>query len=128
MRNVADHLPGRAEFVISQKGAALGELSWLTGAQLMPEVIAWHCTLRPGTLRSIPPMQTDPIISTLDWPTDSIRLSAGGFEGNLSEVRSHIDVRIKHLEAQLQRAFQQPAQAKVNVISDLFIRRAVKKS
>lgn len=128
MRNVADHLPGRAEFVISQKGAALGELNWLTGAQLMPEVIAWHCTLRPGTLRSIPPLQTDPIISTLDWPTDSIRLSAGGYQGNLSVVRAHIAVRVRHLEAQLQRAFQQPTQMHVGVISDVFSRRPVKRA
>ena len=52
LRNVADHLAQRADFVVSRNGAALGELSWLTGAQLQPEVIAWHCTLRPGTLQA----------------------------------------------------------------------------
>lgn len=127
IRNIADHLATRADFVISKKGAALGELSWLTGAQLEPEVIAWHCTLRPGTLRSIPPMQTDSVVSTLDWPTDSIRLSAGGYEGNLSAVRAHIAIRIRHLEAQLQHAFQQPTQMHVGVISDVFSRRPVKR-
>lgn len=128
LRNVADHLAQRAEFVVSRNGAALGELSWLTGAQLIPKVIAWHCTLRPGTLRSIPTMQTDPIISTLDWPTDSIRLSAGGHEGNLSAVRAHIAVRVRHLEAQLQRVFQAPTQMHVDVISDVFSRRPVKRA
>lgn len=127
LRNVADHLAQRADFVVSRNGAALGELTWLTGFQLQPEVIAWHCTLRPGTLRSVPPMQTDPIVSTLDWPTDSMRLSAGGYEGNLSEVRKHIAVRIKHLEAQLQRVFQQPTQAQVPIFNDMFTRRAVKR-
>ena len=128
LRNVADHLAQRADLVISKNGAALGELSWLTGAQLEPEVIAWHCTIRPGTLRATQPTQTDPIVSTLDWPTDSIRLSAGGYEGNLSGVRAHVAVRIRHLEAQLQRAFQQPTQAEVPVLNDMFARRAVKKS
>jgi hypothetical protein len=127
LRNVADHLAQRADFVLSRNSAALGELSWLTGVQLQPEVIAWHCTIRPGTLRSAPSMPTNSIVSTLDWPTDSIRLSAGGYEGNLSEVRAHIAIRIKHLETQLQNVFEQPTQAQVPVINDMFIRRPVKR-
>jgi hypothetical protein len=129
LRNVADHLAQRADLVVSRNGAALGELSWLTGVQLQPEVIAWHCTLRPGTLRSDPAAaaQANPIVSTLDWPTDSIRLSAGGYEGNLSVVRTHIAIRIRHLEAQLQSVFQQPTQAQVPVFNDMFVRRPVKR-
>lgn len=127
LRNVADHLAQRADFVLSRNSAALGELSWLTGVQLQPEVIAWHCTIRPGTLQSVPPMLTNSIVSTLDWPTDSIRLSAGGYEGNLSEVRTHVAIRIRHLEAQLQSVFQQPAQAQVSVFNDMFVRRPVKR-
>ncbi|MBL6986874.1 MAG: hypothetical protein ISR72_07525 [Methylobacter sp.] len=127
LRNVADHLAQRADLVVSRNGAALGELSWLTGIQLQPEVIAWHCTLRPGTLRSAPPIPTNSIVSTLDWPTDSIRLSAGGYEGNLSEIRAHIAIRIRHIEAQLQSVFQQPTQAQVSVINDMFMRRPVKR-
>lgn len=126
LRNVADHLAQKADLVVSRNGAALGELTWLTGAQLQPEVIAWHCTIRPGTLRSVPPTQTDSIVSTLDWPTDSIRLSAGGYEGNLSAVRKHIAARIRHLEAQLQYVFQQPPQAQSPILNDVFVRRPVK--
>lgn len=128
LRNVADHLAQRADFVLSRNGAALGELNWLTGVQLQPEVIAWYCTLRPGTLQSVPPTQANPIVSTLDWPTDSIRLSAGGYDGNLSVVRTHIAVRIRHLEAQLQRVFQQSTQAQVPILNDMFIRRPVKRA
>ena len=36
LRNVADHLAQKADHVISRNGAAWGELSWLTGAQLQP--------------------------------------------------------------------------------------------
>lgn len=128
LRNVADHLAQRADFVLSRNGAALGELTWLTGAQLQPEVIAWHCTLRPGTLQSVPPTQTNPIVGTLDWPTDSIRLSAGGYEGNLSAVRTHIAVRIRHLEAQLPSLFQHLTQAQVPIINDMFVRRLLKRA
>lgn len=127
LRNVADHLAQRADFVISRNGAAWGELSWLTGAQLQPEVIAWHCTLRPGTLQTNPSMQTDSIISTLDWPTDSIRLSVGEYEGNLSEIRKHIAVRIRYLEVELEAVFQQPTQAEVPIINDVYTRRPVKR-
>lgn len=126
LRSVVDHIAQSADIVISRNGAALGELTWLTGAQVQPDVIAWHCTLRPGTLHSVPPTQTEPIVTTLDWPTDSIRLSAGGFEGNLSAVRKHIAVRMNHLEVQLQRVFQQQAQAQVPIINDMFARRPVK--
>jgi hypothetical protein len=125
LRNVADHLATRADYVLSRNGSAMGELSWLTGVELQPEVIAWHCTLRPGTLQAAPVQQTGPILSTLDWPTDSIRLSAGEYEGNLSEVRKHIAVRIRHLEAALEKVLQQPDQAKVPIINDAFMRRAV---
>lgn len=126
LRNITDHLAPMADHVISRNGAAWGELTWLTGAQLQPELIAWHCTLRPGTLQTNPPTQTDPTISTLDWPTDSIRLSAGVHEGNLSEIREHIAVRIRHLEAQLESVFQHPTQAQVPIINDMYARRPVK--
>lgn len=128
LRNVADHLAQRADFVVSRNGAAWGELTWLTGVQLHPEVIAWHCTLRPGSLRAVPSNQTHSILSTLDWPTDSIRLSAGGYEGNLSEVRKHIAVRLKSLEDQLLREFQQPTRTGVAIVNDLFMRRPVKRA
>lgn len=127
LRNIMDHLASKADYVISRNGGAWGELTWLTGAELQPEVIAWHCTIRPGTLQKKPSMPTDPIISTLDWPTYSIRLSAGEHEGNLSEIRKHIAVRIRHLEAQLEPVFQQPTQAQVPIINDVYVRRAVKK-
>lgn len=127
LRNVSDHLAQRADFVISRNGGDWGELSWLTGAQLQPKEIAWHCTLRPGTHQTNPSMQTDSIISTLDWPTDSIRLSVGEYEGNLSEIRKHIALRIRHLEAQLEPVFQQPTQEKVSIFNDMYARRPVKR-
>lgn len=126
LRNVGDHLSQMSDRVLAKDGAALGELTWLTGTHLLPDVVAWHCVLRPGTLRSMPKLATAPIHSTLDWPTDYVCLTAGGQQGNLSTVRTHIAGRIKHLESQLSELFARPAQGKVPVMNDFFGRRAVK--
>lgn len=126
LRNVGDHLVGMSDRVLAKGGAAFGELSWLTGAQLSPEVVAWHCVLRPGTLHSQPSMPTAPIETTLDWPTDYICMVAGGHRGNLSQVRTHIAGRVRHLESQLTEIFAKPENARVPVMNDFFGRRPVK--
>jgi hypothetical protein len=126
LRRFSDQLAQRSDKVASQSGGASGELSWLTGVQLQPEILAWHCTLRPGSLQLVPSAGNEPITSTLAWPTDGIRLSAGGYSGDLSNIRKHISVRVRSLEAELEQAFQQPDQAQVPVINDMFLRRPVK--
>lgn len=127
LRNVSDHLVQRSDQVLAKGGgAALGELTWLTGAQLLPEVVAWHCVLRPGTLRSEPTLPTRPIETKLDWPTDYICLKAGGYQGNLSQVRIHIAGRIRHLESQLNQIFSKPEHDEVPVMNDFFGRRPVR--
>lgn len=126
LRNVGDHLSQRADEVVAKgEGAALGELTWLTGERLLPTVVGWHCVLRPGTLMTKPTIPTKPIITTLDWPTDNICLKAGGYQGNLSQVRPHIAARIRHLEAQLNKVFSKPEQDHVPVMNDFFGRRPV---
>jgi hypothetical protein len=126
LRNVGDHVAQRADFVLARDDAALGELTWLTGARLVPTVVAWHCVLRPGTLRKEYPLPTDPIETTLDWPTDNIRLIAGGFEGNLSAVRAIVAGRVRHLEAQLVKIFAKPEYEHAAVMNDFFGRRPVR--
>lgn len=120
LRNVGDHVVDRADAVVAKGGAALGELTWLTGAQVLPEVVAWHCVLRPGTLRSQPVLPSTPIETTLDWPTDYICIKAGGYQGNLSQVRIHIAGRIRHLESQLDKSFSKPEFDGVPVMNDFF--------
>lgn len=123
LRNVADHLAQRAEFVVSRGGAALGSLTWLTGFNLDP-ITVWFCTLRPGTLRAKPEYRTEPIVSTLDWPTDRIVLEAGGYEGNLSAIRPHIQRRVRHLESQLEAAISKLGIEDAPVANDVFLRQA----
>ena len=120
LRNVGDHVVDRADAVVAKGGAALGELTWLTGAQVLPKVIAWRCVLRLGTLRSEPVLPSKPLETTLDWPTDYICLQASGYQGNLSQVRIHIAGRIRHLESQLNKTFSKPEYDHVPVMNDFF--------
>lgn len=123
LRNVADHLSQRADFVISRNSSALGRLSWLTGFDINP-IKLWYCTLRPGTIRQEAQFRKEPIQTKFEWPTDQICLSAGGYEGNLSEIRTHIELRVKHFEIQLAAAYRRLGIEDDPVASDVFTRQA----
>ena len=123
LRNVADHLAQKADFIISRGGNAFGTLSWLTGFKIDP-LTAWYCTLRPGTVSMQPELRKEPLVSTLDWPTDKITLVAGGYKGNLSSVHPHIKLRIKHFEEQLRNAFDKLNLRDSPTASDVFTRQA----
>lgn len=124
LRNIGDHLAAKADWVVAKDGgAALGELTWLTGAQLLPSVVVWDCILRPGTMRSRPTLSTSPIESTLDWPTDCICLKIGNHQGNISKIRIHIAALIRHLEFQLESIFSRPEHNDTPIINDFFGKR-----
>ena len=123
LRNVADHLSTRAEFVVAKGGAALGTLTWFTGFEVDP-IRVWFCTLRPGTIRAKPEFSKTSMVSTLDWPTDRICLAAGGYEGNLSAIRPHIERRVRHFEKQLKVTFEHLGVADGPGATDLFHRQA----
>lgn len=124
LRNVADHLAQRADYVVSKDGAALGTLSWLTGFKIKP-LTAWYCTLRPGTIRAQPKLRREALVSALDWPTDRIIIIAGGYEGNLSSVLPHIQLRVEHFEEQLKKAFDKLKLNNSPAANDVFTRQAV---
>lgn len=123
LRNVADHIAQRAEFIVSRgDGAAMGVLTWFTCFQIEP-FNAHLCMLRPGTLRAIPELGNGPFAATFDWPTSRICLTAGGYEANLSEIRSHIERRVTHLEGQLEQEFARLGIVDAPVANDVFIRK-----
>jgi hypothetical protein len=121
LRNIADHLSQRADLVISKCGAALGTLTWLTAFKLDPMTL-WLCTLRPGTIRTMPEFLNEPIVSKLNWPTDRICLSAGGVEVSLSDIRPHIERRVRHFEDQLKSEFDRLGITEAPAASDVFLR------
>lgn len=121
IRNIADHLAQRADFVVSKDAAALGTITWLTGFQVKPTLL-WFCSIRPGTISAEPQPISRQIDSKIDWPTGRITLSSCGIEANLSEVLQHIKYRATHLEDQLDKVFSQPGFKDASVFSDVFTR------
>lgn len=115
----------REDKILSGGLPTLGEITWMTGVQAAPQRVAWRCTLRPGWMKVPPVEQSDPMMSTLNWPTDSITLALADVQADLSTVRLHIAARLWHLEAQVLRAFNAPGQNDVAILNDFFSRRPV---
>lgn len=123
VRNISDHLAQRADHVLSYDGAALGSLTWCTGFEIIPGRL-WFCTLRPGTIRTMPEFRREPLLTTIDWPTDRICLKAGGYEANLSAIRPHIELRIKHFEKQIMAQLEKHDLKNAPTANDVFLRQA----
>lgn len=108
----------------STTGRVFTELSWMTAVKLLPKFVAWRCVLRPGTLYEKPEPSNEPVLTTLDFPTDAVVLSVGQTRANLSTSRRHIALRIRHLEEQLTQMFAQEPHSRAFVASDSFTRRS----
>ncbi|MHA4867519.1 hypothetical protein ACXZ1M_07445 [Duganella sp. PWIR1] len=102
-----------------------GTLSWLTGVSLTPTPSALHCAIYPGSLSEPPQINTAPIITTLDWPTDRILLACGEIEADLSSIRKHVALRLSLLEGLLQKTIDDPNNSG-RAINDAMIIRQVK--
>jgi hypothetical protein len=125
LRNVADHIAQRAEFIVAKgDGAALGVLTWITGMRDSP-FDAYLCMLRPGTLRAVPEVGAAPLAATFKWPTSRICLSGGGYEVNLSEIRPHIKRRVKHLEGQIEQELVRLNITDAPIANDVLIKKPV---
>lgn len=98
LRNVADHLAQRADYVISRKGTALGAISWLTAMQRQPLVLL-ICTILPGTVTENAQEVLSPTGRSFPWPTGSISLEAGGYKACLCDAIPIIELHIRFLEA-----------------------------
>lgn len=115
----------REDEILSGGLPTLGEITWMTGVRAAPKRVAWHCTLRPGWMKVPPVEQSDPVMSTLNWPTDSITLALAGTKADLSTARLHVAARLWHLEGQVLRSFNAPGQNDAAILNDYFSRRPV---
>lgn len=106
LRNVADHLSTRIDYVVSRESTALGILQWVTLTQ--PEKFeAVLCILVPGgakkrTISHIIPEAGE----TIEGPSGFIRLSAGEYEANLSAVMPQLQMRVRELEEEMSQHLQ----------------------
>ena len=97
LRNVADHMAQRADYVIAHKGTALGVLSWFTILKLEP-LEGVICTIVLGTMQPGSAPVVNPAGKQIEIPTGLVHLSAGEFTANLSDTLPEMETRIHELE------------------------------
>jgi len=97
LRNVADHIAQRADYIVAHKGTALGVLSWFTVLKRAP-MEGVICTIIPGTARDGSYNAVNPAGQKIEYPSGLVHLSAGEFTANLSETLSEMEIRVQDTE------------------------------
>lgn len=108
LRNVADHIAQRADYIVAHRGTALGILSWFTILQQEP-LEGVICAIVPGTLQVGSWHTVNPAGQEIEYPTGLAHLSAGEFTVNLSETLHEMKKRIEGLEQILQVSLEEQA-------------------
>lgn len=106
LRNVADHLAQRADYVVAKNGSALGILSWVT----IPDASGLNflgCAIIPGTVLGHRARIPIPRVKSLELPTDLIELTAGEYTGNLSEQLPLVRNVMAEMEVSLDKEFRE---------------------
>jgi hypothetical protein len=101
LRNVADHIAQRADYIVAKQGTALGVLGWFTVLKDNP-LEGVVCTIVPGTLQPGSWHVINPAGQKIEFPTGLVHLSAGEFTANLSEQFIQMKGRVEGLEGLLQ--------------------------
>ncbi len=103
LRNVADHLAKRADYIVAHKGTALGELSWYTA--LNPQgTEGLSCIIVPGTIGPGQKHLVNPAGKASTYPTGMIHLAAGEHRACLSDLLPEIEKRVRFLEGAIERS------------------------
>jgi hypothetical protein len=98
IRNVSDHLAGRADYVVARNGTALGVLSWIT---IIDQEHMLCCAIVPGTIANKEVPLPNPIGRDLLGPSDFISLAAGEHSACLSDAMKEAHRRVEGIEAGL---------------------------
>jgi hypothetical protein len=122
LRNVADHLAARADYVVARKGAALGILEWVTVTRAEQNE-GLMCVLVPGTSqgRTIQ-HRTAQVGQQVELPSGFIRLSAGEHEGDLSAVMPELESRVRELEDEIARFLSTLDSERPHPAADLLVK------
>ncbi len=125
LRNVADHIAQRADYVVAQKGTALGILSWFTmlKQESLEGVI---CTIVPGTMQVGSAPVVNPAGRQIEIPTGLIQLSAGEYTANLSETLPEMENRIHELEKAIRRSLDEQAPDAGSAGADVLVKMMMK--
>jgi hypothetical protein len=120
LRNVADHLAQRADYVIANNGTALGELSWYTA--LDPKGTEGRCCiLVPGTFTAGDRQFVNPAEKTSTYPTGLIHLAAGEHRACLSDILPEIEKRVRFLEKTIEESVSKLGLDGQQAGADIFI-------
>jgi hypothetical protein len=124
LRNIADHLAQRADYVVASEGSALGVLSWYT-ATTPDGIKGLICAIVPGTIQPRSTQMINPAGTEFELPTGYIHLSAGEHRANLSAVLPEMARRIRQLEDGLASNLQKQSLEGQQAGADLIIRMIV---
>jgi hypothetical protein len=108
LRNVADHIAQRADYVVAHQGTALGILSWFTILKKQP-LEGVICTIVPGTVQKRSAPAVNPAGREIEFPTGLVQLSAGEYMADLSSILPQMEKRINKLETALEKALDKQA-------------------
>lgn len=117
VRNVADHLAQRVDYVVANKGTALGSIGWFT---CLDGKTAQLCVLGPGSAndgRAFP--ATKP--KSFSPPTDAVILRAGEYTCDLSEAYRTMLYLLSGFEQLLIGAFKPYSAQPRHVLRDVVI-------
>lgn len=98
LRNVADHVAERVDYIVAQNSTALGVLSWFT---VLDEQRGLACTIMPGTSATGTAPLPNPVGKVMIPPTDLITLKVGEYTGSLSDAMGEMRRVVSSLEASL---------------------------
>jgi hypothetical protein len=120
LRNVADHLATRIDYVVAKKTPALGYLRWLT---LTEQLKGLTCVLAPGTLpEKLQFAFANQAGRKVQYPTGRILLAAGEYEACLCDAMEVGSQMIRGLEEGLRLAVEEHGLQGQAVGADLFAR------
>ena len=121
LRNVADHLAQRSDYIVACRGTALGVLSWYTAIRQDGRE-GFICTISPGTQLTGSHQIVNPAGRTGEYPTSLIELAAGEHRACLSEVLPHMETRVRQLETSLEHDLARLGLSGEQAGTDLLIR------
>jgi hypothetical protein len=120
LRNVADHLATRVDYVIAKKSTALGVLSWFTLVDA-EQGRGLSCMIVPGTLSTSDQVVVNPAGKKFQLPTGLIHLAAGEYRVDLSETMAKVGQVVSTLEQSLEQALQDAGVAGEHAGADLMV-------
>lgn len=120
VRDIGDHIVGRADQVIAASSTALGILSWFTPLDTKP-ARGVSCVLAPGTIADLKASIINPLGQDCDLPSGLVTLQAGKYKVSLSDAFRNTVTLIERVEVGLDQVFKEKGVQGQNAGSDMLL-------